>query len=159
MVGEVEEMGADLHAGSLQIYSQTSQSGDIHSIQRAKDERDIDQIVNQFRVISQAEIEQLLAQETTRVTQQPPNQQFNDEDRDSRSGTDQEAAVQTLVGKKRTYEEVASAKLEINSIDDVLGLIKQRVLMGETLNSFKKEINQLVEIIEERDPKLQRLTD
>lgn len=57
MVGEVEEMGADLHAGSLQIYSQTSQSGDIHSIQRAKNERDIDQIVNQFRVISQAEIE------------------------------------------------------------------------------------------------------
>jgi hypothetical protein len=33
------------------------------------------------------------------------------------------------------------------------------VLMGETLNNFKKEINLIVELIEERDPKLDRLVD
>lgn len=64
-----------------------------------------------------------------------------------------------MVGKKRTFEEAFSSRLEANSIDDVLGLIKQRVLMGETLNSFKKEINCLVEMIEEKDPKFERLTD
>jgi hypothetical protein len=31
--------------------------------------------------------------------------------------------------------------------------------MGETLNSFKKEINSIVELIEEKDPKFERLTD
>lgn len=31
--------------------------------------------------------------------------------------------------------------------------------MGETLNNFKKEINLIVELIEERDPKLDRLVD
>jgi len=33
------------------------------------------------------------------------------------------------------------------------------VLLGETLNSFKKEINQIVELIYKRDPKLERFTD
>lgn len=31
--------------------------------------------------------------------------------------------------------------------------------MGETLNSFKKEINSIVDLIEEKDPKFERLTD
>jgi hypothetical protein len=33
------------------------------------------------------------------------------------------------------------------------------VLLGETLNSFKKEINSIVDLIQKRDPKLERFTD
>lgn len=33
------------------------------------------------------------------------------------------------------------------------------MLIGETLNSFKKEINSIVDLIEEKDPKFERLTD
>lgn len=38
-------------------------------------------------------------------------------------------------------------------------MIRQRVLNGDTLNNFKKEINQLVDLIEKVDPKLERLVD
>lgn len=31
--------------------------------------------------------------------------------------------------------------------------------MGETLNNFKKDINQLVELIEKKDPSMERLPD
>ena len=30
---------------------------------------------------------------------------------------------------------------------------------GETLNNFKKEINQLVELVEKKDPQMERLAD
>ena len=64
------------------------------------------------------------------------------------------------MGKKRTFEEAQNlSKIEASSIDDFLNAIKQRVLMGETLNSFKKEINSIVDLIEEKDPKFERLTD
>jgi len=33
------------------------------------------------------------------------------------------------------------------------------VLNGETLNNFKKEINQLVELVEKKDPQMERLAD
>jgi hypothetical protein len=37
--------------------------------------------------------------------------------------------------------------------------LKSRVLNGETLNNFKKEINQLVELVEKKDPQMERLAD
>ena len=33
------------------------------------------------------------------------------------------------------------------------------MLNGETLNNFKKEINQLVELVEKKDPQMERLAD
>jgi hypothetical protein len=33
------------------------------------------------------------------------------------------------------------------------------VLNGDTLNNFKKEINQLVELVEKKDPQMERLAD
>jgi hypothetical protein len=51
------------------------------------------------------------------------------------------------------------SKSEEPSIDELLNTIRNKVLIGETLNNFKKEINQIVELIEERDPKLERLAD
>lgn len=46
--------------------------------------------------------------------------------------------------KKRTHEEAFPMPQE-PTIEEVLTNIKQRVLNGETLNSFKKEIQSLVE--------------
>lgn len=37
--------------------------------------------------------------------------------------------------------------------------LKSRVLNGDTLNNFKKEINQLVELVEKKDPQMERLAD
>ena len=48
-------------------------------------------------------------------------------------------------GKKRDREEAfgnfAHQKTEDLNVDELLGTLKQRVLQGETLNQFKKEIN------------------
>jgi hypothetical protein len=40
-----------------------------------------------------------------------------------------------------------------------LNNLKSRVLNGDTLNNFKKEINQLVELVEKKDPQMERLAD
>ena len=37
--------------------------------------------------------------------------------------------------------------------------LKQRVLNGETLNHFKKEISLLVDLIEKKDPHMDKLAD
>ena len=39
-----------------------------------------------------------------------------------------------------------------HTIDQVLNALKQRVLIGESLNNFKKEISELVTLIEKKDP-------
>ena len=52
--------------------------------------------------------------------------------------------------KKRTFDEYS--KVDEPSIEKILSDLKQRVLNGETLNHFKKEINLLVELIEKKDP-------
>lgn len=71
-----------------------------------------------------------------------------------------DAKFNQLIGKKRTYEEAQQiSKSEEPSFDDLLHQIRNKVLIGETLNNFKKEINLIVELIEERDPKLDRLVD
>ena len=44
-------------------------------------------------------------------------------------------------------------------LDDILNQIKQGVLLGNTLNNFKKEINQILEVINRSDPKMERHTD
>lgn len=50
-----------------------------------------------------------------------------------------------MVGKKRDREEAfgsaADQKIDEPTVDDILTQIKQKVLLGETMNSFKKEIN------------------
>ena len=45
------------------------------------------------------------------------------------------------------------------SIEDILSSLKQRVLNGETLNHFKKEISLLVDSIEKKDPQMDKLAD
>lgn len=45
------------------------------------------------------------------------------------------------------------------SIEDILSSLKQRVLNGETLNNFKKEISLLVELVEKKDPHMDKLAD
>lgn len=42
--------------------------------------------------------------------------------------------------------------MEEPTIEALLQNLKTRVLEGETLNNFKKEVNQLVELIEKKDP-------
>ena len=61
--------------------------------------------------------------------------------------------------KKRTYEEAFPSGFSEPTIDEVLTQLKQRVLMGESLNYFKKEISQLVELIEKKDPAFEKLAD
>lgn len=72
--------------------------------------------------------------------------------------------------KKRNHEEafpeslnvpgsIDGKKLEESSIEEILQLLKQRVLHNGTLNHFKKEINVLVDLVEKKDPKMERLSD
>ena len=62
--------------------------------------------------------------------------------------------------RKRDREEVVgSSRVEDATIESLLNNLKARVLNGETLNNFKKEINQLVELVEKKDPQMDRLAD
>lgn len=62
--------------------------------------------------------------------------------------------------RKREREDVIGmGKVDDATIEGVLNNIKNRVLNGETLNNFKKDINQLVDIIEKKDPLMERLPD
>ena len=63
----------------------------------------------------------------------------------------------TKASKKRTYEEYA--KVDEPSIEETLSTLKQRVLNGETLNHFKKEVSLLVELVEKKDPQMDKLAD
>ncbi|CDW75095.1 UNKNOWN [Stylonychia lemnae] len=54
--------------------------------------------------------------------------------------------------KKRTREEFENFKVDDMTIDDIINTLRTRVLNGETLNSFKKEIQQLAERVEKKDP-------
>jgi len=49
--------------------------------------------------------------------------------------------------------------VEDATIESLLNTLKSRVLNGETLNNFKKEVNQLVELVERKDPQMDRLAD
>ena len=49
--------------------------------------------------------------------------------------------------------------MDEHSIEEILSSLKQRVLNGETLNVFKKEISLLVEQIEKKDPHMDKLAD
>ena len=60
-------------------------------------------------------------------------------------------------GKKRTFDEYS--KVDEPSIEEILSTLKQRVLNGETLNNFKKEISLLVELVEKKDPQMDKLAD
>ena len=62
--------------------------------------------------------------------------------------------------RKRDREEAfGTGKVEDATIEGVLNNIKGRVLNGETLNNFKKDVNQLVELVEKKDPQMERLPD
>lgn len=62
--------------------------------------------------------------------------------------------------KKRTHEEAFPSSFSAEpTIDEVLAQLKQRVLMGESLNNFKKEISQLVELIDKKDPQFEKLAE
>ena len=41
----------------------------------------------------------------------------------------------------------------------VLGKLKERVLVGDSLNNFKREISVLVELIEKKDPHFDKLAE
>lgn len=67
--------------------------------------------------------------------------------------------VAQKTNKKRDREEAFGGKIEEPSIEEILQQLKLRVLNNETLHNFKKEINQLVELIEKKDPKMERLPE
>ena len=71
------------------------------------------------------------------------------------AATDQNAEMKAANAavKKRTHEEAFPTGAVCEpTIDEVLTSLKQRVLIGESLNNFKKEVNQLVELIDKKDP-------
>jgi len=41
---------------------------------------------------------------------------------------------------------------ELGDVDNIIASLKERVLMNETLNNFKKEISQIAEIVASKDP-------
>lgn len=45
-----------------------------------------------------------------------------------------------------------SSGSDLGEIDQILLNLRQRVLLNETLNNFKKEINQIADLIDRRDP-------
>jgi len=61
--------------------------------------------------------------------------------------------------KKRTHEEAFPTQATEPSIDEVLNGLKQRVLMGESLNNFKRDISTLVDLIEKKDKEFDKLAD
>ncbi len=40
---------------------------------------------------------------------------------------------------------------DLGEIDSIIGNLKQRVLLNETLNHFKKEVSQIADLIDRRD--------
>ena len=58
--------------------------------------------------------------------------------------------------KKRDRDEfVAGNQIrgdELGEIDQIIASLRDRVLMNETLNNFKKEIQQIADLVERRDP-------
>jgi len=87
--------------------------------------------------------------------------QSDDDFQSSHSALNQDEPKHQLSGKKRSHEEAAqSAKIsDETSMDELLTVIRQRVLNGDTLNNFKKEINLLVDLVEKADPKMDRVVD
>jgi len=53
--------------------------------------------------------------------------------------------------KKRDREEAFGGKVDDSSIDDILQQLRKRVLNGETLNNFKKEVSTLADLVEKKD--------
>ena len=45
------------------------------------------------------------------------------------------------------------------TIENVLANLRERVLVGESLNNFKKEVNQLVELIDKKDKQFDKLAE
>jgi hypothetical protein len=41
---------------------------------------------------------------------------------------------------------------ELGEIDQIISSLRERVLLNETLNNFKKEISQIADLVERRDP-------
>lgn len=58
--------------------------------------------------------------------------------------------------KKRDRDEfTAGTQLkgdELGEIEQIISTLRERVLINETLNNFKKEISQIAELVERRDP-------
>ena len=45
-----------------------------------------------------------------------------------------------------------TSNTDLGEIDQIILNLRQRVLLNETLNNFKKEINSISDLIERRDP-------
>lgn len=65
-------------------------------------------------------------------------------------------AVSVKNGKKRDREEFNAGNQvrgdELGEIDQIISSLRERVLLNETLNNFKKEISQIADLVERRDP-------
>lgn len=71
-----------------------------------------------------------------------------------------ELADDGKANKKREREiAFGAAKTDEPNIEEILYQLKQRVLIGETLQSFGKDINQLIDLILIKDPKFERTVD
>ena len=65
-------------------------------------------------------------------------------------------AVSVKNGKKRDREEFNTGNQlrgdELGDIEQIISSLRERVLLNETLNNFKKEISQIADLVERRDP-------
>ena len=65
-------------------------------------------------------------------------------------------AVSVKNGKKRDRDEFNASNQvrgdEHGEIEQIISSLRERVLMNETLNNFKKEISQIADLVERRDP-------
>ena len=65
-------------------------------------------------------------------------------------------AVSVKNGKKRDRDEFNAGNQlrgdELGDIEQIISSLRERVLMNETLNNFKKEISQIADLVERRDP-------
>lgn len=118
-------------------------------------------IVSQFKIMSAQDVELLLAggKETAKKLDEKKS------DNDSATESNILETPRQISGQKRTFTEcqIDRSALKTNGgnddIDTLLNIIREKVLNGETLNSFRKEISSIIDLIEKQDPKLERLCD
>ena len=107
-------------------------------------------IVSQFKIMSAQDVELLLAggKEAAKKSDEKK------EDNDSATESNLLETPRQISGQKRTFTEcqMDRSALKINGgnddIDSLLNAIREKVLNGETLNSFRKEISAIIDLIE-----------
>lgn len=160
-------MVADIQVNDTVIFSEPSAVDEDQSkkARKFRDQKEEERIVKQFKILSPKDIELMLSGATidkpTKKAKPQSDDDFVSSGHEAANHDEAKPTHHQLSGKKRAHEEATqSAKIsDETSMDELLGVIRQRVLNGDTLNNFKKEINLLVDLIEKADPKMDRIVD